>query len=505
METVMPESPTTHTELVDDSADRTARKPRNKKSSTTPKFTDFNIPDPIIDLLRAEGIREPFPIQSATLPDSLAGRDVLGRGRTGSGKTLAFVLPVVTRLCSPRKKTAAGRPRAIILAPTRELANQINDVLSPIAAEVGLSTVTIYGGISPVPQLNALRRGVDIVVACPGRLLDHLRAGKLQLNAVEITVIDEADHMADLGFLPDVRKILDATPQTGQRLLFSATLDKDVNVIVRRYLHDPLTFDVDPGDRDPHADIDHHVLLVDSGDRVAVIAELTKPGGRTIVFTRTRHGATKLREQLRKNGVSAVELHGMLSQSARARNLESFTSGRSSTLVATDVAARGIHVDDVGLVIHADPPAESKAYLHRSGRTARAGAKGTVVTMSTGKQIRGVRQLTARAKIKPTENRVAPGNELLATLAAAPMAPSSSRNDSSSRNQTEDRPTQRKRPTNRSRSGWAKAKPKTKSKSKSSYNSSGDGKSPHKGKPRHGSQTRDGQSAKSRERVSSHY
>ncbi len=469
----------------------------------TAKFTDFNIPDPIIDLLRADGIVEPFPIQSATLPDSLMGRDVLGRGRTGSGKTLAFVLPVVTRLCSPRRKAAAGRPRAIILAPTRELANQINDVLAPIAEQVGLTTVTMYGGVSPVPQLNALRRGVDIVVACPGRLLDHYRAGKLELSAVEITVIDEADHMADLGFLPDVRKILDGTQKSGQRLLFSATLDKDVNVIVRRYLNDPLTFDVDPGDRDPHADIDHHILTVDSGDRVAVIAELTKPGGRTVVFTRTRHGATKLREQLRKHGVSAVELHGMLSQSARARNLESFASGRSSTLVATDVAARGIHVDDVGLVIHADPPAESKAYLHRSGRTARAGAKGTVVTMATGKQIRGVRQLTARAKIKPTENRVAPGSELLSSLAAPPLATNGSTRSAQSTHPSQ--PEQRKRQAKRSRSGWAKAKPKTNARSKSKRTNRGAdaGNNAQSGKPRHGTTVRAGQAAKNRERVSS--
>ena len=470
----------------------TVRKPRHKKTAANPKFTDFNIPDPIIDLLRTDGISQPFPIQAATLPDSLAGRDVLGRGRTGSGKTLAFVLPVVATLCTPRQKALSGRPRAIILAPTRELANQINDVLSPIAAEVGLRTVTIYGGVSAVPQLNALRRGVDIVVACPGRLLDHYRAGKLHLDAVEITVIDEADHMADLGFLPDVRKILDATPRDGQRLLFSATLDKDVNVIVRRYLHDPLTFDVDPGDRDPHSDIDHHVLLVDSGDRVSVISELTKSGGRTVVFTRTRHGATKLRTQLEKAGVRAVELHGMLSQSARARNLESFSSGRSTTLVATDVAARGIHVDDVGLVIHADPPAESKAYLHRSGRTARAGAKGTVVTMATGKQIRAVRQLTSRAKIKPTENRVTPTHELLSTLAAEPIdiVVSTARSANGSRNTANTAGNgQARSQKSRSRAGWAKAKHKPRN--KGSY----------KGKNRHVGATRDGQSAKSRDRV----
>lgn len=405
-------------------ADGRPRKPRARQTerARTPKFSDYPLPSPLVDLLSAKGIREPFPIQTATLNDSLAGSDILGRGRTGSGKTLAFILPTVTRLCANGRKTQSGSPRAVILAPTRELANQIFEVLEPLAEEVGLRSTTIYGGVSANPQLNALRRGVDIVVACPGRLLDHHRAGKLSFDHVEITVMDEADHMADLGFLPDVRKILDATPDTGQRMLFSATLDRDVNVIVRKYLHDPLTFDVNPADDDPNEDVDHHVLRVDSGNRVAVIAEMTKPGGRTVVFTRTRHGATKLAEQLTKSGVAAVELHGMLSQNARARNLESFSRGKFTTLVATDVAARGIHVDDVGLVIHADPPAEHKAYLHRSGRTARAGAKGTVVTMATGGQIRGVRHLTNRAKITPIENSVAPGHPLLESLAAEPVA-----------------------------------------------------------------------------------
>ena len=394
---------------------------RNQSDIKSPSFADFAIPTPIVDLLAAGGVKAPFPIQAKTLPDALAGRDILGRGRTGSGKTLGFVLPLVTRLSSHRTRTAPKSPRAIILAPTRELANQIHDTLEPLAAEVGLRTTTIYGGVSAGAQISALRRGVDVVVACPGRLLDHHRSGNLSFGNVEITVIDEADHMADLGFLPDVRRILDAIPRGTQTMLFSATLDRDVNVIVRKYLSEPLTFDVDPEDGDPHADIDHHVLRVNSGDRVAVIAELTKPGGRTVVFTRTRHGATKLAVQLNKAGVPAVDLHGMLSQSARARNLDKFSAGHATTLVATDVAARGIHVDDVGLVIHADPPAEHKAYLHRSGRTARAGAKGRVVTLATGAQVRAVRQLTTKAKISPTETTVEPGHMMLTTLAAEPL------------------------------------------------------------------------------------
>lgn len=401
-------------------------KTRNRQSESVPEpksvssFTDFGIPTPIVDLLASGGVTAPFPIQAKTLPDALAGRDILGRGRTGSGKTLGFVLPLVTRLSKSRTRLQPKAPRAIILAPTRELANQINDTLEPLATEVGLRTTTVYGGVSAGAQISALRRGVDVVVACPGRLLDHLRSGHLDLGNVEITVIDEADHMADLGFLPDVKRILDAIPRRGQTMLFSATLDRDVNVIVRTYLSEPLTFDVDPEDGDPHADIDHHVLRVNSGDRVAVISELTRPGGRTVIFTRTRHGATKLAVQLNKAGVPAVDLHGMLSQNARARNLDKFSSGHATTLVATDVAARGIHVDDVGLVIHADPPAEHKAYLHRSGRTARAGAKGRVVTLATGAQVRAVRQLTTKAKINPTETTVEPGHTMLTTLAAEP-------------------------------------------------------------------------------------
>ncbi len=422
---------------------------RNRSTDGQPnkqqaKFSDFALSTPIVELLAAGGLTTPFPIQAKTLPDALAGRDILGRGRTGSGKTLGFVLPLITRLSSSGGRARPKSPRAIILAPTRELANQIHDTLEPLANEVGLRTATVYGGVSAGAQISALKRGVDVVVACPGRLLDHHRSGHLNLGEVEITVIDEADHMADLGFLPDVRRILDAIPRRSQTMLFSATLDRDVNVIVRTYLNEPLTFDVDPEGSDPNADVDHHLLRVNSGERVAVIAELTQPGGRTVIFTRTRHGATKLALQLNKAGVTTVDLHGSLSQAARARNLEKFCNGYATTLVATDVAARGIHVDDVGLVIHADPPAEHKAYLHRSGRTARAGAKGRVVTLATGAQVHAVRQLTTKAKIKPTETAVVPGHELLSTLAAAPLSQPVRRAKSPE-------PEQR-----RSRDGWAR-------------------------------------------------
>lgn len=401
--------------MQDTSDNLTNKKPRHKPARPQDSFEACGVPLILVDELASMGITKPFPIQSATLPDAFSGRDVLGRGRTGSGKTLAFALPVLTRLAGGKSKSK--RPRAVILAPTRELANQINETVEPLADMLGLRTVTVYGGVSPVPQLNALRRGVDIVVACPGRLLDHFRTGNLMFDDVQVTVIDEADHMADLGFLPDVRTIMDETPRESQRLLFSATLDRDVNVLVRNYLHDPLTHSVDSDHIESADEMSHRVLQVDSGDRVAVIAELAGAPSKTIIFTRTRHGAQKLAEQLARAGVAAVDLHGSLSQAARARNLEVFSSGRASTLVATDIAARGIHVDDVGLVIHADPPAEHKAYLHRSGRTARAGATGTVVTMMTGAQTKAVRELTRKAGIKPTTNRVKPGDPLLAEIA----------------------------------------------------------------------------------------
>ena len=396
-----------------------ASRPARSTTSTTastPTFADLGVPAALTALLDARGITAPFPIQAATLPDSLAGRDVLGRGRTGSGKTLAFLLPMLTRLATPASKPRPNRPRALVLAPTRELAGQIHEAARPLAAALGLRTAVIFGGVPAGPQVAALRSGVDLVVACPGRLLDHLGTGHAILDAVQITVLDEADHMADLGFLPMVKRILDATPADAQRLLFSATLDNGIDQLARRYLTSPVMHAVDTQHSEV-PDMTHHVLHIDSEHRVPILIELAAAPGRTIVFTRTKHGAKKLARQLAAARVPAVELHGNLAQNARTRNLEAFSQGRATTLVATDIAARGIHVDDVELVVHADPPVEHKAYLHRSGRTARAGGSGTVVTLMTDAQVREVRELTRKARITATTTRLAPGDPLISTLA----------------------------------------------------------------------------------------
>jgi superfamily II DNA/RNA helicase len=373
--------------------------------TAVPTFAELGLPAEIVAALAKDGVTTPFPIQAATLPDSLTGRDVLGRGRTGSGKTYAFLLPLVTRLASSGTRRTSGRPRALILAPTRELVTQIEASLAPLAAATGLRSINIFGGVGPGPQISALRQGVDVVIACPGRLEDHVRSGHADLSAVEITVLDEADHMADLGFLPGVKRLLDKTPKNGQRLLFSATLDAGVDVLVKRYLHDPVVHSVDSA-QSPVAAMVHHVLHVDNAARVNVVADLAAAPGRTIVFSRTKHGAKNLTRQLNSRGISAVELHGNLSQNARTRNLTAFSDGSATVLVATDIAARGIHVDDVHLVVHADPPVEHKAYLHRSGRTARAGNEGTVVTLMHDAQVSDVRNLTRKAGVKPTITRI---------------------------------------------------------------------------------------------------
>jgi superfamily II DNA/RNA helicase len=379
-------------------------------------FTDLGVPARLSVLLEQQGITTPTPIQAATLPDSLAGRDVLGRGRTGSGKTYAFLLPLVARLLDgPRAK--ARKPRALVLAPTRELVAQIKESLDPLAAEAGLSVQTVFGGVGQNPQVQGLRNGADIVLACPGRLEDLISQGHADLSAVEITVLDEADHMADLGFLPAVRRLLQKTPRDGQRLLFSATLDQGIDVLVKQFLTRPVTHEADSA-QSPVAAMDHHVLHLSREHRLPVLVDLATAPGRTVVFARTKHGAKALARQLNRSGAPAVELHGNLSQGARTRNLEAFHSGKATTLVATDIAARGIHVDDVALVVHADPPAEHKAYLHRSGRTARAGAAGTVVTLMLDDQVKDVRALTRAAGIKPTITRVSdPRHPVLAQLA----------------------------------------------------------------------------------------
>ena len=393
-----------------------ARRPHTISPSPV-TFADFDLPVALTKALAATGITTPFPIQAATLPDALAGRDVLGRGRTGAGKTYAFALPLLARLARrdapPRRP---GRPRALILAPTRELASQIAASIGPLADALGLRTLTVFGGVAAGPQISGLRAGVDVLVACPGRLAEHIDAGRASLGSVEITVLDEADHMADLGFLPVVRRLLDQTPRSGQRLLFSATLDAGVDVLVRRFLTRPVTHSVD-SPLSPVSTMSHHVLHVSHDDRLPVLVDLAAAPGRTLVFTRTKHGAKTLTRRLVAAGVPAVELHGNLAQSARDRNLLAFSNGGATTMVATDIAARGIHVDDVTLVIHADPPVEHKAYLHRSGRTARAGATGTVVTLMTDDQVSGVRDLTRRAGIAARTTRLRPGHPLLTELA----------------------------------------------------------------------------------------
>ncbi|GAB3047412.1 hypothetical protein GCM10027053_01530 [Intrasporangium mesophilum] len=384
--------------------------------STDTTFADLGVPTRLVTVLDDLGITVPTPIQAATLPDSIAGRDVLGRGRTGSGKTYAFLLPLLTRLSQSGGRRQARRPRALILAPTRELATQIDTALAPLAKPLGLTSQTVFGGVGQNPQVQGLRAGVDVVVACPGRLEDLMQQGHVFLDNIEITVLDEADHMADLGFLPGVRRILEKTPRDSQRLLFSATLDGAIDVLVKRFLTNPVTHQADSA-QSPVSTMSHHVLHVDNGSHLPVIVDLTAAPGRKVVFTRTKHRAKKLARQLNASGVPAVELHGNLSQGARTRNMDDFHSGRAQTLVATDIAARGIHVDDVALVIHADPPVEHKAYLHRSGRTARAGNDGTVVTMMLDDQVRDVRDLTRKAGIKPTTTRVAVGHPLLVELA----------------------------------------------------------------------------------------
>ena len=385
---------------------------------TIPTFADLGVPAPLVAALAADGKNDPFPIQLDTLPDTLAGRDVLGRGKTGSGKTLAFALPMVARLGTTLAggQRRAGRPLGLVLAPTRELATQIAAVIEPLADAYGLRTTTIYGGINQKRQVDALRAGVDIVVACPGRLEDLMKQGFLTLDAVEITVLDEADHMADLGFLPVVTRIMDKTPNSGQRMLFSATLDNGVDKLVKRYLHHEVLHSVDEANS-PVAAMTHHVFEVaDLDAKRLLVNTLASGSGRRILFMRTKHHAKKLAKQLTESGIPAVDLHGNLSQPQRDRNLAAFGEGSVRVLVATDVAARGVHVDNVELVVHVDPPMEHKAYLHRSGRTARAGSEGDVVTVITPAQRRDVAQLMRKAAIAVAPQSVTRTSPAVATL-----------------------------------------------------------------------------------------
>ena len=386
-------------------------------------FSSLGLPDEIVALLAERGITEPFPIQVATIPDALSGRDVLGRARTGSGKTLAFGLPLITRLANdpdnPQHKSGRARaPRAMVLVPTRELALQVADVLSPLAASLGMKLVLIAGGMSYVPQLKAFEKGVDIVVATPGRLIDLLEQGAADLSQVQVAVLDEADHMADLGFMPAVSTLLDAIPADGQRLLFSATLDGAVNRLVKTYLHDPLTHEVD-SDKGSVATMSHHMFLVKPHDKVAVTARIASREGRTVIFARTQLGADRVAGQLREAGVMAGALHGGLTQGARARILTAFKEGSLPVLVATDVAARGIHVDEVSLVLQLDPPMNAKDYTHRSGRTARAGEDGTVVSLVLPHQRRQTLRMIGSTGVKIDPIDIHPDDKALDDLTGA--------------------------------------------------------------------------------------
>ena len=371
-------------------------------SPTAPgrSFAELGIPTSLTAVLAARGITTPRPIQARALPDALAGRDVLGRAETGSGKTLAFGLPLLARTASASGRRRSGQPRGLVLVPTRELADQVHDELLPLAAVLNLRLLAVYGGVPLGRQARALRSGIDVVVATPGRLLDLLGQGACSLDQVGITVLDEADHMADMGFLPAVTSLLDQVPAGGQRLLFSATLDGQVDTLVRRYLTDPVRHQLAPTAAGT-ARMDHQIRSVRASDKVAVAAELAAGPGRTLVFVRTKHRAARLARQLEHAGVRAGALHGNLTQPARTRALAAFAAGTVPVLVATDIAARGIHVDGIELVVHFDPPAEPKAYLHRSGRTARAGAAGTVITLALPEQASEVAKLHRRAQVSP--------------------------------------------------------------------------------------------------------
>ncbi|MGN9774760.1 DEAD/DEAH box helicase [Micromonospora sp. H33] len=386
-------------------------------SDTTIDFAALGLPQPLVRALARQGITTPFEIQRATMPDALAGRDVLGRGQTGSGKTLAFGLPLLARVAAGERARPL-RPRALVLVPTRELAMQVNDALLPLGKAVDVFLKTAVGGVPYDRQIDALRRGVEVVVATPGRLGDLIDRGVCRLDDVEVTVLDEADQMADMGFLPEVTELLAKTPADAQRLLFSATLDGDVDALVKRFMTDPVTHSTAP----PTAAVstmDHHLLLIPPHDKFPVAASIAAREGRTMVFARTQLGVDRLVQQLAAVGVRAGGLHGGKTQRMRTRTLAEFREGRVNVLVATDVAARGIHVDGVSLVLHVDPPKDPKDYLHRAGRTARAGESGAVATLVLPKQRRTTLAMLEKAGVEPAETRVRAGDPALAELIGA--------------------------------------------------------------------------------------
>ena len=381
---------------------------------TETSFAKLGLPQRLVTALERREIRTAFPIQAATLTDTLAGHDVLGRAKTGSGKTLAFGLPMLARLTGAR--SAPRAPRGLVLVPTRELAVQVRDALEPLGHAVGVKTVAIYGGAAMGRQIATLERGVDLVVATPGRLLDLIERRSCRLDEVQVCVLDEADHMADMGFLPDVRRILDMTPAGSQRMLFSATLDGAVGQLVRAYLTDPVARAVDAAESHVST-MEHRALVVSHAQKVDVLAEIAGRPARTLLFVRTKHGADRLVKQLGRAGVDAQAIHGNRTQGQRQRALDAFASGHSRVLVATDVAARGIHVPDVDLVVHADPPNDHKDYLHRSGRTARAGANGVVVSVLAPDQVRPAQRLFDRAGVQVAPVPAGPGSEPVRDLA----------------------------------------------------------------------------------------
>ena len=385
-------------------------------SENLPDFRELGLPKRVVNALARRGIDAPFPIQAATIPDILAGRDLLGRAATGAGKTLAFGLPLLARLDT--NGSAAKRPRALVLVPTRELAMQVRDSLDPIAAACGLSACLVAGGLPIGKQIHALARGVDLVVATPGRLVDLIERGAVDLGWIQTTVLDEADHMADLGFLPVVRQLLDLTPSGGQRLLFSATLDGDVATLVREYLTDPSVHALAAA----VASVDtmsHHLYRVPFEAKFDLVASIAAREGRTLCFVRTKHGADRLAKNLAAAGVAAAALHGGRTQAQRTKALDAFKDGSVPVLVATDVAARGIHVDGVSLVLHVDPPADPKDYLHRSGRTARAGQSGTVVLLATPTEERAARGMLTRAGVRAEQRDVRAGDDEVARTTGA--------------------------------------------------------------------------------------
>ncbi|MBE1537471.1 DEAD/DEAH box helicase [Actinomadura algeriensis] len=379
-------------------------------------FADLEMPAPFLTTLTARGVTAPFPIQAATLPNALAGRDVLGRGRTGSGKTLAFGLALLARTAGRRAEPRS--PLALVLVPTRELAQQVTDALTPYAESVGLRTTTVVGGMSITRQAAALASGADVLVATPGRLADLIERGDCRLGRVRITVLDEADQMTDMGFLPQVTRLLEQTPPDGQRMLFSATLDRNVDRLVRAFLHDPVTHSVDPP-TGVVTTMEHHLLHVADTDKHETTVHVAARRDRVIMFVAKKHAADRLVRKLTSRGVSAAALHGGKTQSQRNRALEGFRTEAVTVLVATDVAARGIHIDDLDLVVNIDPPADHKDYLHRSGRTARAGRTGTVVTFVLPDQRRDVDAMMAATGITPHRTNVRPGDGELARITGA--------------------------------------------------------------------------------------